>query len=108
MTRKEQIIDLFKSGKTKPEIWEMLGCTNWTVINVIRNAKLEPPKYKLNNRVLNQEQINRIKVLIQFNNGSDSDYTNSEIADDLKVSIQNVNDAIALINYEKRRDRKDN
>ena len=106
MEQRKQIIELFKQGTRKCDICRELDLNYWIVRNVLRTAGFKPKRHEKN--MITQEQINRIKVLIQFNNGSANDYTNHEIADDLGMTVPQVMEAIRLIRYESRRKRTDN
>jgi hypothetical protein len=98
MTRNDKILNLYVNGVSKSEICRQLELNYGYVRGEIRRSGLEPKK-----ELVPQDKIDRIKVLIQFNDGSSNDYCNNEIADDLELTVSEVNEVIRMIEYEKRR-----
>jgi hypothetical protein len=95
MTQNDKILDLFVNGTSKSEICRQLELNYGYVRGEIRRSGLEPKKV-----LVSQDKIDRIKVLIQFNDGSDKDYTNNEIADDLDLTVSEVTETIRMLDYE--------
>jgi len=97
---KVQIRALFDQGYTKRQMAEELGISIFTIRNYLYRMDLKRYKVK---KTISQDKIDRIKVLIQFNNGSDLDYSHNDVADDLGITINEVKEAIRVIEYERAR-----
>jgi hypothetical protein len=100
MTRDDKILNLYVNGVSKSEICRQLELNYGYVRGEIRRSGLEPKK-----ELVPQYKIDRIKCLIQFNNGTSTDYTHNEIAEEVDLTIPEVSEAIRMIEYEKRRGR---
>jgi hypothetical protein len=98
MTQQDKILNLYVNGVSKSEICRQLELPYGKVRYEINQSGIEPKK-----ELVPQWKIDRIKCLIQFNNGTSTDYTHNEIAEEVELTVSEVSETIRMINYEKRR-----